>query len=1142
MNRISEKVKDIVEVRPWTHLSDFAADPGLTLAGYHFTDITAELMAKWIDRVADVGAGRGGAFALAGFRGVGKSHFLAALGSIIAQPELRSRIADAHVAASAERLSRKHGTVVRVRRGSDSTLLEELRRAIADVVGVNAATLSESLNDLLLKGVEKAGELPMVVLIDTALGRDAHVSRDDGQFLSQIAEAAKTLGVFVGVALDDDIAGADGANSSISASFGIDYLDQEHLYKIVDAHIFSKHSQKLSVLQELYQDYRNQLPGFRWSEQRFTSLYPLHPAILENAPIIRLYVHDFALLGFASEAGVKILGRPANSLIGLDEVFDNVERKLRAVTELTDAFAAFDKIETEVIAKMPVHSRLRAKLLLKGLFTLSLNGQGATAAEIAAAMTIFSDAQTQVIGIDELLESFAAALPEVIQRSGTDDAAPKYLFKLSAKDDRDKMLEAAISEVSGEAVWSTLARLTGEKFSDAGATADGLEKSLFSIEWRRAIRRCSIEWPSSVNDGRATNGDLRIVVNEQISGLPSAAVAEDSLTWNLASLSKEEADTVIRFHLLQNHAVVRESYGERIATAMHIHSIAVEKIWQRIFLCDAVLIDAEVEYRFDEGAQGAHNLAHLFSATLGPILASRCPLHPEFSRSLDGRNSSALISDFFGGGDPSSNETQRLAEDFAVPLGLAVKSGEVLIPAPTSSLMDLGIVQLVLTDHQSDATISLEEISSRLLSSPFGLTREAQQIVLAALVAQRQFEFVTSSGNRINHRSLDLSIIWDDIVGIAKPLADEYSAERLIAWAKLITGNSAIVSLERSEDRLLIIDSLSTWLSGWRENYTLAGFDELPDANLNATIWKTAASVRRAFEAMAAAIENLIENGASLDQCLHTIADLFADSEEDFTKKNADLRTIRNWTANASEYNAVSKYLLQCPVTGNRDVEAARQDALELLESRDAAGKFLESLQSFKNVYTEYYRERHDAAMSERAGLAEALQSDSWLAFESFSSLPQIARRYEMAANKLIREARNGACKADVAAELSEQPHCVCGFDPRDAMADAFSGRLSRITDTALKFFADSLTAEPKALTAILDELAPDKEDRELRANVGQVLEDVAATGFVPFLAAAEIRLIKLAATRLAASQPRRSTGNDAVMFDQNIDAFLPAL
>src|ERR1043165_326839 len=131
MNQIQDKVKDLVEVRSNQYLEDFLADLGQTLSGYYFTDITSDLMSKWIDRVVVMPTGSGNAYALAGYRGVGKSHFLAVFGAILSQPELRAKIQDSHVFASAERLIRRHYPVVHVRRGTKETLSDELCNAIA---------------------------------------------------------------------------------------------------------------------------------------------------------------------------------------------------------------------------------------------------------------------------------------------------------------------------------------------------------------------------------------------------------------------------------------------------------------------------------------------------------------------------------------------------------------------------------------------------------------------------------------------------------------------------------------------------------------------------------------------------------------------------------------------------------------------------------------------------------------------------------------------------------------------------------------------------------------------------------------------------------------------------------------------------
>ena len=84
---------------------------------------------------------------------------------------------------------------------------------------------------------------------------------------------------------------------------------------------------------------------------------------------------------------------------------------------------------------------------------------------------------------------------------------------------------------------------------------------------------------------------------------------------------------------------------------------------------------------------------------------------------------------------------------------------------------------LHLVEENGKEPVMLKLVYSELKQAPHGLAREAQQLILAALVAQRQLEFVTSKGDRINRRSLDLQIIWDDIVGIAKPLDSSYSVK-----------------------------------------------------------------------------------------------------------------------------------------------------------------------------------------------------------------------------------------------------------------------------------------------------------------------------------------------------------------------------
>lgn len=1120
MKRVVEKVKDIVEVRPFVHLHDFGADPSLTLGGYHFTDITADLMAKWIDRVSRVRPGQGAALALAGFRGVGKSHFLAVIASIVSRPELRVRISDSYVAAAAERLSRKHGSVAFIRRGSGTSLVDELKRAVAELLSVNPGTLSDSLYDLLLRASEHAGDSPLVVLIDTAPGRETRVARDDGPMISEIAEAADTLGIFVGVALDDDISGADGPNSSISANFSINYLDQEHLYKIVDSHIFTKNSTKLPLLREIYEDYRRLMPGFRWSEQRFTSLYPLHPATVEIAPLIRLYIQEFALLGFASEAGVKILGRPANSLIGLDEVFDSVEKRLRASVELKESFEAYDRLELQVVAKMPVQQRLQAKLALKGLFMLSLDGQGTTAAEIAASMMIFDaeESYSPSIEVEHLLDTFVDALPDGVVRSGQDGKLSKYTLRLAAKESGGNELNLAAAEVDDDAVWLTLLRQAGEKFSDLDASLmDAGMPSSCSVEWRGAVRRGEVRWSQTSDQDRPHKTDWWIQIinaDKKPTDDPSAII------WNVADLDPEERDSVRRHYLLQNDARIRESLGDGLMNAMHMHSIGVDKICQRVFLRDAHLEADGGKFGVPPDASALHSLAQLLTPLLEPIFESRFPEHPRFESPLNMKEAASLVGEFFGRTRPTDPDIQKLVEAFAAPLGLAIKQGEEYVASPPEVLNSLPVVRAAFdaVGTPNNGVISLEELGDRMRDRPFGLTRESQHLVLAALVGQREFEFVTSSGNRINHRSLDLQIIWDDIVGIAKPLNELFAPDRLLAWAKLATGNSGIKSLDRVEDRLLVIDSLSGWLTAWNDSRILADFESLPDESLNAQIWKTAASLRNSFGSMAAAIEALVKDEISLDQCLHTIAENFSDSEEEFERKKNELRVLGDFTSSVSRRSAIAAYVAVCEPTSDAGVESARSELLAAIDPEafwsksSDAGLVAPSWERFISAFRDHYVERHDRAMRDATAgeeLREILASPEWSAFENLSHASWADPTFLSTARAMIREIRGRKCNAPTKDILEERPYCGCSF----ALSNGGGGDLAKELRSTLESGLSSIEVALRSNAAAIVDAA---ESDAMRTAILRILELVDGAGGVASLTGQDLRLIRRVADRAA--------------------------
>ncbi len=1113
MKRIQEKVKDLIEVRPYKILQDFIADPAQTLAAYHFTDVTSDLMAKWLDRIAAVESQNGAAFALAGYRGVGKSHFLATLGAIVSHAELRSRVTDTHVAASAQRLKRMRYTVAYVRRGTHATLLEELKAAIAGTLAIDAASLNDSLPDLLNLAAGKTGELPFILSIDTAFERSSRVARDDGVLLGEIAELAKTLNIFVAVALDDDIAGADGINAAIARNFSIDYLDQDHLYRIVDSHIFPKHRQTLSLLHDVYNNFRELLPGFRWSEQRFTALYPLHPVTLEVAPFVRLYAPEFALLGFASEAGARILGRPANSLIALDEVFDNVENALRKVADLKEVFGTYDKFNAIVISQIPVMQRLQAKLVLKALFLLSLEGDGTTSGEISAAMLIYdeTDPSKAVRLVEDLLEAFVTAFPDDVRRTAEEGRETRYSLKVSGKDNLNNLLAEAAKTVAPVVIPKMFRRVAREHFSDWSLTdekdAPNADWTDCQIVWRGGLRRGRLFWNLENKLHRPplpASGSDFVDWEVFIGNPPNEAENSGEISkvyWQPAPLRRDEAETILRYYVLLSDTTLREQFGEQVRAAGHAHFLSVEKIWYRLFLEDAKLVIDGFDYKFSDAAKAASTLAEMFSAMLEPLFEARYPNHPYFTQTLGMTEVAALVKDFFSGARQFQTDVQQLAETFALPLSLVTQRENALIIESEENLGKLPLVEEILapTLANRDEPVSLQTIYNQLKQSPHGLTREAQHLILTALVAQRQIEFVTNKGDRINRRSLDLTIIWDDIEGIARPSSVLYNKERLTEWARIVTGSGNFHTIDAPQNVAEINDSLKSWLTDWKTARVLERFDELPDDILNTRIWRLFIRAGKTFGVVAETVGTILDKSISLEEGLHRIADAFSDSEKEFFKCAKNLIVLEDFINGAGKRRKIWTYLAVCETTQDEKTEYFREKLLAIIDEgykkpSETLNRETENLwQTFHARFTEHFAIKHDTIMKShylQEQYDEIRRSDEWWEFENLSRLAGTDQIYWKEAQKICRRFKELNCRFDVREMLKTHPFCACSFTLTKMREwENLPQTLEEIINRGRKSHLQMLRTLTEILVPLIEQFAAQNNAEDLAEAVMQLIQ-----------------------------------------------------
>lgn len=1143
MKRIQDKVKDIVEVRPFKSIRDFTADPGETLGNYHFTDATADLMAKWLDGISNVQSGRGVAYALAGYRGVGKSHFLATLGALASSPDLRSRVSESHVEFSAQRLQRRHYPVSFLRRGTHSTLLEEFKAAVAKTFQIDSLEQHESFEEVLTAATTKSGDTPWILLIDTALERGTRVTRDDGEHLSEIAEAARSANVFVGVALDDDIASADGSNASIVRSYSIDYLDQAHLYKVVNAHVFPKDSQKQPIIHDIYQYFREVLPSFRWSEQKFAALYPLHPAILEVAPYVRLYVHDFALLGFASEAGEKILGRPANSLIALDEVYDNAESGLRKIEDLQEAFAAYDTINSTVVNKIPVMQRLQAKLILKALLLLSLDGQGGTASDICASELIFdeSDPEKAISTVDGLLKTFAEALPNEFRIVAEDGVETRYSFKVSSKENLNNALTEAVMQVSADTVPGVLRRIFQDRFPEAAPAGEGSTHNETVIEtdvtWRGALRRGLILWPGATlatlkpDDEAWIDWEVAIHIGGEGTAQPESDDETARIVWKPDALRPDEVDKLRSYYVLSTSVELREKFSEQIRAAVHAHSIAAEKILTRSFLEDGQLVIDGFDYNFTEEARSAQNLSELFSSMLEPLFETRYPDHPYFTRVLEEGDVASIVTDLYNGTRRDLPDVQSRAQTFAFPLGLVQLEGTSFVPETHERLAALPIARLVLDlVQEGSGTVLLSEVHSRLRRSPHGLGREAQQMLMTALVAERYIEFVTESGNRINRRSLDLTIIWEDIVGVARPVESSFSREKLKTWAKLFVTEAAFESLDRPADQEALKEAFAAWSEEWENSRLLERFSELPEDLLNVRIWQLAARATKTFGAVAPKIAAVGDGSVSLEEGLERVAEAFASTEEDFARGQRELQVLSSFVKGAALREEAKAYLTVCEVTDSAEVEALRERLMSLIDAgfidpnEDLNRELGYAWDKFRRGFAEHFEHKHLAVMNapeRQNSFSDTIKSDLWAEFDILSKLPGMDSRFARTALQQRRRLTELQCTANTTLLLDKQPYCHCGFSLNlSTEEELLPAEFNDTIKEGLASYRRTIVKNADEVVAEIEKLSGNTKDEEVTAACRELAAAVRSGKDIPKFSDLQLKIL----TEVLSEHPKTSS------------------
>jgi hypothetical protein len=390
--------------------------------------------------------------------------------------------------------------------------------------------------------------------------------------------------------------------------------------------------------------------------------------------------------------------------------------------------------------------------------------------------------------------------------------------------------------------------------------------------------------------------------------------------------------------------------------------------------------------------------------------------------------------------------------------------------------------------------VSTASAAAVLGEPPVGLVTEAQHLILGALVANGLVEFVTTRGDRINGRSLDLKIAWNDVAGIALPRSAAYSKEKLLRWGRLLAANDAITSLDDPDERSAILSAMVDISADWAKQNPISLIERVPDSSLNTAVWRSLERTKDDYSVVMQSIEEALFGTIDLEECLYRVGTLFGDNSEEFDAVQNAAGRVESFSVGHDERDRIRAYIALSDITSDPAAEKARENvtrAVELSQKEPSERTNREmgyEWEKFKRAYTASYLALHRSIVGtseHKTRLDSIFKSDEWRVFQAISGMPHIRSKYFHAVRDIQRETNARNCRVDPLPFLERAPFCCCGF--RLSTADRIERlpqELSSLVESAIHEF--ELIVSSNA-TEITEELGPDA------AELTELLNDSAS-------------------------------------------------
>ena len=818
--------------------------------------------------------------------------------------------------------------------------------------------------------------------------------------------------------------------------------------------------------------------------------------IFELAEKFKAKIPSFSLLEFVISTYPKISGRRAVSIVAIDSLFDRLEFEFRGSPKCTRLYAIYRDLADQAVMRLEDRWRLWGKMLLKSSFLFTLADRAPTVRELADSLLLFEDSDTglsyNVVGM--ILGQMEKAMPHGF--STTDDRLDRT-YRLGGADLREelnKYLLSIASQIpdSNPRIAETLLSAARRYFPDWPLHQDPLHSStdqqvLLHINWK-GTERPGLLVPSglfrkreyqaySESEETTLSAQLPQVedfeFNEELvlepptaSGVDEGKTPIEWILWiepvglapELEERIQSEKATEIHWiparpteeQLLEVKRIIALQLTERSSSsdfsASDMASFHEEldsrlaSLFQDFYLNQGRIVTTTQRLALNQGHLECRTFRSLLNYLFKPNFDQLYSLHPNFFPDSPSMNQVMTITrKLFANQDPTNNEVQRLAGQFALPLGLVSRS-EGLYELNLSITPPLFLGRLVeyldTLDAMERHIQGLYEIVHR---PPFGLTWTPLYLIFTALVADGQIELVDPEANssiaRENLVTLENILKFTHFRKIQ--IHKEYPVEVLTQWCRLLTGKQELPDISSSRGRIAATASLGEWLHHWQELDISKRLDSLPNEFLTTHMWRKMAWTKRRFEKLAEIVGSVLENEIFLIQAMGRMIELFAENLsllEKASQNLVELAHFLHWTERLCEARA---YLLAAEKTDSPELEAEKTELLKSLDSihellgTELANQFEAQFQNFKDRYIQFYASRHDLSigpLGEFSRLNEMQNSREFRNLQLLTSLPLGDPSYVNYLDEWITAFRDYQCSLPVRDLLHSKPSCSCSF------------------------------------------------------------------------------------------------------------------